>query len=152
MTEHFKSWKEVVTKELEDVQKEVSTVKEQQLLMQVRVGELEETTTRRINELVHQAVETESKVIVMESQENVAAFLSINLDEIETIKKQISKQKTQDINFEDGLEILQPNLINRVKPSKSPLETMKQNLSPTSEAVHVRLLLSGRLAERYRSA
>lgn len=60
MIGQVKDWKDEMTTEMEVVQKEISNIKDKQVFLRVRVGDLEETTTRWVDELVHQAAETKS--------------------------------------------------------------------------------------------
>lgn len=51
MTDQVKGRKEETAKEMEIVQENIGTIEDEQLLLQTRVGNLEEMTTRRVDEI-----------------------------------------------------------------------------------------------------
>lgn len=117
MTEQQKGWKEEITREMAIVQSKISTIEDEQLLLRVRVGKLEETTTRRVDELAYRVVEIKSEMEVQvigkckeiedtykrkiaDSIENTATFLSKSLDEMEAMRRNATEQEVRISNLE----------------------------------------------------
>lgn len=93
MRDKVNSWKEAVTRDLEDVQKEGIHMKEEQLLIRNRMGELEGTTAKRMfvteNNMEVLVTEKCSEIDekVAEAREDAATFLYVSLDKMKSIRE-----------------------------------------------------------------